>query len=114
VKKLPCLLEASWASATIAADMDTSQEIAAISRITTTTRATRTTKGTETRTMTRSLSHTKAIIARKKDIWQRIASRRSVMKNRRVKVPANAGQDKEDEVGFVMLGLDDPDDIDKW
>jgi hypothetical protein len=27
---------------------------------------------------------------------------------------ANAAQDKEDEVGFVMLGLDDPDNIDEW
>jgi hypothetical protein len=26
----------------------------------------------------------------------------------------NASHDEEDEVGFVMLGLDDPDDIDKW
>jgi hypothetical protein len=27
---------------------------------------------------------------------------------------ANAAQDKEDEVGFVMLGLNDPEDIDEW
>jgi hypothetical protein len=27
---------------------------------------------------------------------------------------ASAAQDKEDEVGFIMLGLDDPEEIDEW
>jgi hypothetical protein len=88
MKKLPCLLEVSRANATIAVDMDTSQEIAAIRRTITTTTitgTTRTTERMETRTMKRSLSRTSAIIARKKDIWQKTASRRSVMKNRKVK-----------------------------
>jgi hypothetical protein len=95
MKKLPCLLEASRANATIAVDMDTSQEIAAIGRTittTTTTGTTRTTKGMETRTVTRSLSRTSAIIARKKDIWQRTASRRSAMKSRRGKRKRSARQ----------------------
>jgi hypothetical protein len=115
MKKLPCLLEASRAKATIAVDMDTSQEIAVIRRTitTTTTRTTRKTKGMETRTMKRSLSRTIAIIARKKDIMAKDCFKKQ--RNEKQKgESANAAQDKEDEVGFVMLGLDDPVDIDEW
>jgi hypothetical protein len=115
MKKLLCLLEASRASATIAVVIDTSREIVAIRRTTTTTGTTRTTQEMETIKMIRKLSRTSATIARKKDIWQKFASRRSAMKNRRQKgESANAAQDKEDEVGFVMLGLDDPDNINGW
>jgi hypothetical protein len=63
--------------------------------------------------MKRSLSRTSAILARKKDISQKDCFKKKRDEKQKGE-SANAAQDKEDEVGFVMLGLDDPVDIDEW